>query len=240
MLVNNDLWAGAGLCIGYACGMAVNVWNNRAIFHQNNDRFKSLGIFDSLNRMREKEFHDKLAYPNLSLFSPLIPAEHLIPMYVFTAWNIGTFVISPGQTFKTVSIFALRQVIENIVFPNILSVGVIQGGFYIRSCSKGKCVNANVDVSGHAIAQSALVIRAIYGLQALSAVGTAMQVRSYSIIVGLISVTDSVWGYHTAANCHSVADMVTGVACAAIPFMGIIYGRKLVVNGIAMLIFKTI
>lgn len=221
-------WVTAGSIGGIITGTAVNLLRGGSIFKSGieNCLSNSEGIepFTSINRFREHHFRSMPAISTRWTL-PFPVSVYMIPLIGFTLWNTIPAKDSAEWDIKSFAKRGWHQVSNNIIYPLASNEMEILLSQLIRDVSSLILCSLNldnyIDISGHVVSQVSLTIFGINSLAAIAKTGTSNQKKLYSIMLGIVAVTDGIFMHFTAANCHSVADVVSGVAVVGLAHLGI-------------------
>lgn len=105
------------------------------------------------------------------------------------------------------------------------------GGFVAREFVRNNdhLFPSQLDTSGHVIYQLAQNLLVMKSFQSLKETGKPWQDKTFSLLHNAVAVTDGIWMFNTAANCHSVADVIAATACCVTTLAGI-EGTKFVLR----------
>ncbi|MCB1110008.1 MAG: hypothetical protein KDK64_03440 [Chlamydiia bacterium] len=200
-----------GLGVGTIANAAINrsIWTTR-------EKTLSLGPLETVSRTCEET---RMRPTNFKGFVEILIIVEMIPIALAVLENLGiTFYKKRSQLTKQLIIQQgcigaklLGQSFFNLcTLTVIMATTVLSSKLYFTK----RCKSNRLDPSGHAIT---ICINAFLRYQLLLAAHTA-QLGSYSHqgLVYFVSAAEGIWGLDTAANYHSSADVVSGVAIAAL------------------------
>jgi len=163
-----------------------------------------------------------------AVISPFYPLIYLAPLFACAVWNTAN---QKKSSDKTIASLGWQHLSKDVLIPGIYSALVTGGGFVAREYIFGHSNRQALDASGHVICQIAQNICVMKSLQALEETGTSLQKKTFIMLIAALAVTDGIWMYNTAANCHSVADVIAGLACSVIAYAGIESGKIILNKG---------
>ena len=228
-------WIAAGSLTGLVVGGVINVIKTGSIFGNDkracvNNQFGGFHIFGKINSFRENQLSESRAklvdmVIPLNLINPLLPFIYLAPMFTYAIWNTVTQKKDAEKWMKKIFIQGCEHLYKDVVIPGMYATFLSVGGMVAREYIFDPLNQQKLDVSGHVILQIAQNLCAMKALQALKETGTSLQKKTFIMLNIAVAVTDGIWMYNTAAHCHSVADVIAGLACSAVAYAGIESGK---------------
>lgn len=202
--VKDHIWVSAGCVAGLTAGMSANLLRSGSLLG------KSYSVCSNAFN---------------GLFNPSIPFIHTVPMLASSLWN--TFNPNPSQKGKSLLNRGWQNLSTQVINP-LIHQNVLLGGSLL---ARHLLSSASINPSGHVIFHAANTLNAIKSLEGLSHTESPKQKKIYSILNIGIALTDAAWLYNSAANCHSVTDIASGVACVAIGLFGLETGKIIINKG---------
>lgn len=202
-----------GPLAGLGFGAALNAINNRSIW--TTKRTQDLGPFQKVSDVCEEY---RIKPSTVKGFIGALVMIEMIPIALAIIENLGvTFYKNPSN-------FTRKMVLQKGIvgakllghsFKNLFLLTVVN--FFTVVQSKHYLTQKTyrgLDPSGHAII---VCLNAFLRYRLLSAVQAAgLGSFSHKGMIYLVSAAEGVWGFDTAVNHHSSADIVSGVAIAAL------------------------
>lgn len=226
-----DAWVAAGAFGGAVLGAGAHLWRTGSLLDGSGDCPRKgfyTGLLPGINQFREMD----LRADRFPLFLPGMSPVLVIPSAIFSIWNAAK---PGGQPEPGVKGFFKRcwsQLSSNVVYPSLhASIAGFSTAWLRFKALDGIGRSMGLDISGHAILQTALSINIAQALGAIRENGGPRQRRALSLLAGTIALTDAVWMYNTTAHCHSVGDVATGMALSILAHFGVSYAEHLAKKG---------
>lgn len=240
--LKNNSWAYAGSIFGNICGLATNLFRNASLFKNDfvscKAPFHGIQPLVVINNYRESR-KNIVSWIKPKPFHLVFPLIHLVPSLGFNAYNA---ICAHKQNKASISLKnRVAVMVKSTIVPAAHSLFLLFGFATVRVLLDEQTSRLGIDISGHIQVQCILGSHALHAAENMSDSATPSQIKMYSIAFLVCSVTDAIWAYNTAANCHSIADIVTGIACIAFTEMGFRATRQLWNSGcgfLKKLIFK--
>jgi hypothetical protein len=216
--LSDHLWTLSGSATGLAIGGAYNLIATASVFGKDTyackvNPFGDFSVLSDINDFREHQ-----GRTSIPLIFPICPLIYAAPLLLCSTWN------TVAQSERCSKIFSQtwKHMTKDVVLPIGYNILTAMGGFMAREgIIHYRHVIPQLDTSGHVILQIAQNIFVLKSFQALKDTGTPFQQKTFAILHCAVAVTDGIWMFNTAANCHSVADVVAGVVCTSSAFAGI-------------------
>lgn len=208
--LSNGSWAAAGTVTGMTLGVAANVLQRGSIYAKDVGAclcFAGHGLIAATNQMRDS---DTAAVLN----NPVYQAPLLLPSLGMACYNAYNWT-GEGKPGVTGYLGRLWTEVSPLAYSSFRGLGtsVLSLGPY-RILAQG-VVGCGVVISGHAMRQGLMAMGTIRMLQHANKHATPWQQTALMAIAAGIAVTDVVWAYNTAANCHSAIEVAAAVAIVA-------------------------
>jgi hypothetical protein len=241
-----------GTTIGLSFGMVLNFINSNSIFHVDREMCKNafegwnvgvLHVFKSIHEHREislRELNSDIMKP--SLFNPILPLSHIIPMVAFLLWNVT---INQASVKLTIKEFAKKQIVlasKCVIDPFIQNIATLIASIFLRhKLNYLLHQEIGIKLSGHVLVQSALAIYKANNESIISNNINPEQFKFYSTtIASMIFISDALWAYNTAKHCHSVADVAATVTMVGLLYLGVLTSKKAITKVINCAVSKII
>ncbi|MBS0629484.1 MAG: hypothetical protein JSS30_04580 [Verrucomicrobia bacterium] len=219
----NNILIGGGSLAGLTAGAAVNYLRSGSLFSSNPADcalpFNGNTQLQTVNSIRQK----LSASPYF--FFPLLPLIHTVPMAFFALWNTIRPTHSDRPLLSRGWENLTKLVLNPILHQNLLYFGIFS---IVSLYSK-----LNKWVAPNVVLHSMNLLYAYKSQEGLQTVGRPAQKKIYTLLNLAIAVTDAVWLYNTAANCHSVSEVVSGIALAAAGIFALETTKGLLNQGLA-------
>ncbi len=221
--IKENAWVAAGSLIGLTLGGVSTFIHTGSIFGKRHGYYigeqNLLGGFTGLiriNNFREGQLQQAIHGASLQLINPVLPCIYLVPLFACAVWNI----LNPQEADSR----GWRHLSKDIILPAMCSMLVSHWGFAVREYvfdHSNRNIFSVLSVSGHVIHQMAQNVYVMEGLQGLRETGTPFQKKIFTIFHAIVAITDGIWMFNTAANHHSVADVIAGLACTGLAYTGV-------------------
>lgn len=176
-------------------------------------------ILTTINKVKQKEISTfALATPFIPLIVPTVELisksitqrDQKKPFYISIPHNIGKELV--------------QIPISRIAHQSALVIGslVMNTGLTLLSRSPASPMHAfhdngsNFDVSGHVILKIALSTCLVNSLESARKTAGKTQALAWAAFAAGVAASDAVMMYNTGENCHTVAEVLAGVAAAGI------------------------
>jgi len=217
--LKENIWIGAGSLIGLTLGSTYNLMNTGSFFGRDanicKNPFGSLNPLLVINNFRENEYLVTRKEHSLGLINPLCPLIYLVPIFANAVLDTAIQKKSFKESFETIISQAIKIVATPIFYSmSMAAVGLIAKG--LMSASLNIFSNSALDTAGHVIfqmIQHLCILKALQGYETSS-----LQKKMFTILHVSVAVTDGIWMFNTASGCHSVADVIAGIACIALAY----------------------
>ncbi|MCX6988513.1 MAG: hypothetical protein NTZ52_03275 [Chlamydiae bacterium] len=229
-----------GTFSGMMLGCAANVWNNKSLFLFDktscNSPFNGFTPFAIINAFRENDFQSMRregvqGFIKPTPFNIIYPLIHVLPSLSFLLWNS----VKEKKDNET-NLQSLKKLFykltSNLIYPSFHSASLFFTSLLVSEYTEPHFRKLNIDMSGHAWYQISLTIHAINSLKGVHEHGTIKQRKIYALLNTAVAITDAVWAYNTAANCHSVADIVSGAGLVCLSHFGLQIAETVLTKGI--------
>lgn len=228
----NQSWVATGVVGGTILGGIANVWKTGSLFSKDPagclDPFNGFQPLAVINQVRNQALMPFAGYSATDvLFNRFFPMVYIAPVIGFNLWNLmrdRNQVHSKNQSFISNE---WERVSRSVFYPLLDNISLIGLSNLTRRFYK-KIGSPEVDTSGHVMVQGGLTIFAMNMLSKVSETGTESQKKLFTIICAIVACTDGIFMYNTTASCHSIADVVAGVAVVAVGYLGVQFARSIV------------
>lgn len=214
------LWVFMGSMVGLAAGCLSNYLQREALFGKDSidckyHAFDNNQVLTGINAMRERPEITFIYYLAICAISISCHPIRTIGQQLFNrhAWSsVRDFGDHAKHVFKS-------------MVPSIKTLCIsAQTVYLVRSSRQQLQILADEprwDISGHATAQISLNYLTFKALRTIAQTDASPLIKKIlEVATAAIVITDAVWMYNTAANCHSIADVIGSLACATVAIAG--------------------
>lgn len=207
----------AGTISGIVSGAISNIANSFSFFsHSIQDcrDFSSTTMFGPISNWREKQFKGYLV--------PFFPLPLIALTSLFAIGNAFKKEVNVPRTAMSVAKKMTGNLYKMTVSPLLRNISANLIAFTLRGLFQDEFGKRfGIDVSGHAVLHFVYLAYIYNSLVSLSEVVSSNQAVLALIPLALLSFTEVAWMYNTTANCHSVADVVTGLAFGSLATLAV-------------------
>lgn len=205
-------WVGLGSLCGLLAGSVSNLLQTKSIIKRP-EKPIGFGSPEYCKRNKINTFRERGMMGGLT---PGFNAMALVPVAGCVAWNI----LAGG--FRNLPTRICSETYSHLISPVLTTVSSLLIGKGIRSIwEKNFPKSSGLDISGHAIVQTACTIQMMHTLKSFADHGHSIQQAAIGSLVGAFSITDAVFMYNTVAYTHSIADVVAGIALPILGYLGV-------------------
>lgn len=233
-LITDCGWSIAGTVGGLFAGSAANLLKSGSLFTHDNTAcaapFDRLFPLDIINNLRESDYKTikSRGVMTPTPFNLLYPGIHVAASLGCIVLNTIGEVRSGKDNLVDLGKKIGGRVATGVIYPTLHSSMLFLGSILAKIYIRPILAQYGIDVSGHAWYQISLAIHSANCLQEVLVNGTPKQKKAYLALVGAVAMSDAVWSYNSAANCHSVADIVSGVALVTLAHVGLSVTENLI------------